>query len=224
MGEYAEASRLTDRKTQRTATDDRSKVLLDSGSDDGIDRDVLFFSGLASPKLSGEETCATPLMVVTVIREESELRPRLEVGRKSHKFGLDPGLNLHTTLLWLTTEERPRPLVNNDEAEAMDEPVSGLQDDLSNYGSDFSSGDEEVLNALLHQTSGQDDCPNRDPVLLLKDIEDQEGPRGARVLRRRGQNSQEKSLPLVSKTRSKTQLNGDKNLPANSTCPTCWAS
>ena len=103
----------------------------------------------------------------------------------------------------------------------MDKPVSGLQDDLSNYGSDFSSGDEEVLNALLHETSGQDDCTNRDPVLLLKDIEDQEGPRGARVLRRQGQSSQEKSLPLVSKTRSKIQLDGDENLPANSTCPTC---
>ena len=106
----------------------------------------------------------------------------------------------------------------------MDTPVIGLQDDLSNYGSDFSSGDEEILKAILRQTSGKDDGPNRDPDLLLKDIEDQEGPRGARVFRRQDQSSQEISLPLVSKSRFKMQLDGDKNLPANSTCSTYWAS
>ena len=104
----------------------------------------------------------------------------------------------------------------------MDIPVTDPQDDLSNYGSDVSFGDEDVLNALLHQTSGQDDCPNGDPDLVFKDIEDQEGPRGARVLRRQGQSSQEASLQRVSKTKSQVQFDGDKSLPATSTCPPCW--
>ncbi|KAL9065013.1 MAG: hypothetical protein Q9161_008505 [Pseudevernia consocians] len=94
-------------------------------------------------------------------------------------------------------------------------PVTDQQDGISDYGSDFTPDEEEILNALLYQTPQQDDGPNRDPDLLLKDIKDEEGPRGARVFRRQGQQFQDyPPLPLF-KTRITIQLDGDNNSSAN---------
>lgn len=106
---------------------------------------------------------------------------------------------------------------NKNEAEAMDMPVTDQQDGFSEYGSDFTPDEEEILNALLQQPPEQDDGPNTDPDLLLKDIEDEKGPRGARIPCRQGQQCQE-HLPLpVSKTRIRIQLDGHIGRPANST-------
>lgn len=106
--------------------------------------------------------------------------------------------------------------LDNDEAEAMDMSVTDQQDGLSDYGSDFTPEEEEILNALLHQAPEQvqDDGPNGDPDLLLKGIENQEVPRGAKVPRRQGQQSKEyPSLPL-----SETiHIDDDNNRSANST-------
>ena len=106
----------------------------------------------------------------------------------------------------------------------MDIPVTGQQDGLSEYGSDFSIDEEEILNELLHQSPKQDDGPNRDSDLLLQDIEHEEGPRGARVSRRQGQQPKDHSLPLLYQDNSAIQLDGDNNPSANSTCRASWIS
>ena len=96
-------------------------------------------------------------------------------------------------------------------------PVTDQQDGISDYGSDFTPDEEEILNALLYQAPQQDDGPNRDPDLLLKDIKDEEGPRGARVFRRQGQQFQDHPPLPFFKTRITIQLDGDNNSSANST-------
>lgn len=98
-------------------------------------------------------------------------------------------------------------------AEAMEMPIAGQQDGYSDYGSEFSPDEEEILDALLHQTVNQDDGPNRDPDLLLRDIEIEEGPRGARVPRRQHQQSQE-CLPIPLSIR----LDDDNRRSTNSRC------
>ena len=100
----------------------------------------------------------------------------------------------------------------------MDMPVTDQQDGFSDYGSDFTPDEEEILNALLHPK--QDDGPNTDPDLLLKNIEDEQGPRCARVPHRQGQHFPEHSSLPVSKTRITIRLDGDNNRSANSTFPT----
>ncbi|CAD6584099.1 MAG: hypothetical protein ASARMPRED_001595 [Alectoria sarmentosa] len=95
----------------------------------------------------------------------------------------------------------------------MDMPVTDQQDGFSDYGSDFTPDEEEILNALLHPK--QDDGPNTDPDLLLKNIEDEQGPRGARVPHRQGQQFPEHSPLPVSKTRITIRLDGDNNRSAN---------
>lgn len=106
----------------------------------------------------------------------------------------------------------------------MDIRVTDQQDGLSDYGSDFTPDEEEILNALLHQTTERDDGPNGDPDLLLKDAEDEKGPRGAKVPRRQGQQPQEYPLLSMSKTRVTIQFDGDNNRSANSTFCVSWLS
>lgn len=119
-------------------------------------------------------------------------------------------------MLLSTLTVRDHSVLKKNDAEAMDVIVTDQQDVFSDYGSDFTPDEEEILNALLHHTSEQDDSPNTDPNLLLKDIEDEERPRGARVPHRQGQQSQE-YLPLpLSKTRVTIRLEGDNNYSANS--------
>ena len=99
----------------------------------------------------------------------------------------------------------------------MDMPVTGQHDGFSDYGSDFSAGEEEILNGLLHQSPEQDDGPNRDPDLLLQDIVYEEGPRGARVPRRQNYQPQVHSPLLLHRSRLAIHLDSDNNLSANST-------
>ena len=54
------------------------------------------------------------------------------------------------------------------------------QDGISDYGSDFTPDEEEILNVLLQQVPAESVV---DSDLLLKDIEDNEGPLGARFPR-----------------------------------------
>lgn len=63
----------------------------------------------------------------------------------------------------------------------------------SDYGSDFGSDDELILRSLLEQTP---DKPTTGPVLVLGDIEDNEGPRGARVPRVLGRERREAAKAL----------------------------
>ena len=62
----------------------------------------------------------------------------------------------------------------------MDGAIFEQQDGISDYGSEFTPDEEEILNGLLQQVPAE---LVTDSDLLLKDIEDNEGPRGARVPR-----------------------------------------
>lgn len=84
----------------------------------------------------------------------------------------------------------------------------------SDYGSDFTPDEEEILNALLHPVPEQDDNPNSDSNLVLKDIEDEQGHRGARVPYSHGPQSQAYPPLPVSKTRDAVQLDSGDSYPA----------
>ena len=121
-----------------------------------------------------------------------------------------------------TFDRATRRVFTDDEAAAMDIPVTGQQDGFSDYGSDFSPDEEEILNGLLHQTREQDDGPNSDPGLLLHDIKHEEGPRGARVPHRQGQQDQDHSLLPSYQNELAIQLHGDNKPSANCTCRASW--
>ena len=106
----------------------------------------------------------------------------------------------------------------------MDIAVTGQQDGFSDYGSDFSPDEEEILNRLLYHNPKQDDGPVRDPDLILQDIEHEKGPRGARVPRRQDQQIKDQSLLLLYQDNLAIQLDGDNHPPANSTCRASWRS
>ena len=57
-------------------------------------------------------------------------------------------------------------------------------DDSSDYGSDFTADEEGLLDQLLSKLPPE---PRADPKLVVKDIEDDDGPRGAKVPRVLGQ-------------------------------------
>lgn len=59
--------------------------------------------------------------------------------------------------------------------------VAEQQDGFSDYGSDFTPDEEEILRGFLPQAPLEPDNPITDPDLLLKDIEDERTPRGART-------------------------------------------
>ena len=98
----------------------------------------------------------------------------------------------------------------------MDIPVTGQQDGFSDYGSDFTPDEEEILNALLQKTPKQDDGSNKDPDLLLKDTEHERGPRSAKIPRRQGQQYQEHSPLPLSKTSITIQFDSHNDRSANS--------
>ena len=65
------------------------------------------------------------------------------------------------------------------------EGIASVQGEVeSDYGSDLDSDEEVSLTELLHQAP-------LSPPLLLKDIEDHEGPRTARILRELGRERRE---------------------------------
>lgn len=106
----------------------------------------------------------------------------------------------------------------------MDIALTGQQDEFSDYGSEFSPDEEEILNGLLHHNSKQDDGPIRDPDLILQDIEHEKGPRGARVPHRQDQQIKDQSLLLLYQDNLAIQLDGDNKPSANSTCRASWPS
>ena len=106
----------------------------------------------------------------------------------------------------------------DDEVAGMAMPIISQEDGFSDYGSDFSPDQEEILNRLLHQSPEQDDCPISYPGLQLQDIEHEQGPRGARVPRRQNQQDSGPFLSPLYENTFATQLNGDNHPSANSTC------
>ena len=99
--------------------------------------------------------------------------------------------------------------------------VTGQQDGLSDYGSDFTPDEEEILNGLLQQAPHKTDTH---PSFQLRDIEDDESPRGARVLcrlghERRSYDAPTMQPPVQEKRRVTIQIDGDSSLPTNSKSP-----
>lgn len=64
--------------------------------------------------------------------------------------------------------------------------VTDQQDGFSDYGSDFTPDEEEILRGLLQQVPDPEDNPNADIDLLLRNNQDDEPPRGAKIPRRLG--------------------------------------
>lgn len=93
----------------------------------------------------------------------------------------------------------------------MDISVVDDQDVVSDYGSDFTPDEEDILNGLLHQSPTG---PDPDVNLLLADIEDDERLQTARVPPRRfGQkNSGENKIPVwqsyANSRKTSTELGG----------------
>ena len=73
--------------------------------------------------------------------------------------------------------------LTGDEARGMQNTVSDQQDAASDYGSEFTPDEEEILNGLLQAPPAPEssDNPITDSELLLQDIEGNEGPRGIRL-------------------------------------------
>lgn len=65
----------------------------------------------------------------------------------------------------------------------MDGVASAYEDGNSDYGSEINSDEEVSLTELLQQAPSKQGTA---PPLVLQDIEDNEGPRGARLPRRLG--------------------------------------
>jgi len=100
----------------------------------------------------------------------------------------------------------------------MEVPFPDQHDRLSDYGSDFTPDEEEILNGLLQQVPDQGDNPNTDPDQQLKDIEDNEGPRGARIPRRLGYqqlSTQHPSPQTPEKRRVTIQFDGNSSPSTN---------
>ncbi|KAL2042436.1 hypothetical protein N7G274_004928 [Stereocaulon virgatum] len=106
----------------------------------------------------------------------------------------------------------------HNEAEEM--YVTGQWDGLSEYGSDFTPDEEEILIGLLQQEPLSSSSATTIPDLQLRDIEDNEAPRGAKVFRRLGHERRGYAVgnmqPAVQEKRRVTiQIDGDSSLPTN---------
>ncbi|KAK4695785.1 exonuclease V, partial [Lecanoromycetidae sp. Uapishka_2] len=89
----------------------------------------------------------------------------------------------------------------------MAEPVTDQHDSLSEYGSDFTPDEEELLSGLLQQVPDQGDNPNTDPNRQLGDIEDDEGPRGARIPRRLAREDHDRQIAFAQTPEKKRATN-----------------
>ena len=104
----------------------------------------------------------------------------------------------------------------------MDVSVIDQLDRLSDYGSDFTADEEEIIYGLLNRAPHETKVPNADQPLQLRDIEDDETPRGAKVLRRLGHERWSYGVPAVQsleveKLRVTIQIDGGSILSTNGT-------
>lgn len=95
-------------------------------------------------------------------------------------------------------------------------PIPEQQDGFSDYGSDFTTDEEEILKGLLQQAPLESDNPITDPDLQLKELEDEKTPRGARV-RTLGYEPHPVPTPTTEKKRVIIQIDGDGDIPTNGT-------
>ncbi len=81
----------------------------------------------------------------------------------------------------------------------MEGAILEQQDGISDYGSDFTPDEEEILNVLLQQAPAG---LTTDFDLLLKDIEDDEGHRDATLSRTLGRERRHSSLRIQAAEKS----------------------
>ena len=114
-----------------------------------------------------------------------------------------------------------RPGRSNYACKKMEVAVTDQDDGLSDYGSDFTADEEEILKGLLEQAPAHEaNIPEASPSLQLRDIEDDESPRGAKVLRRLGYERRNYDVPAVQLLESEKsmvtiQIEGDSSLSPN---------
>lgn len=103
----------------------------------------------------------------------------------------------------------------------MEVAVTDQNDGLSDYGSDFTADEEEILKGLLEEAPlHKANLPEASSSLQLRDIEDDESPRGAKVLRRLGYERRSYDLSEVQllereKRMVTIQIEGDSSLSPN---------
>ncbi|KAL6715168.1 hypothetical protein ACLMJK_007432 [Lecanora helva] len=95
----------------------------------------------------------------------------------------------------------------------MEVVVNDQQEEFSDYGSDFTPDEEEILKDLLQGPYQEPDNPIEDPDLQLKDADDEIIPRGARV---RTMGLELRALQNATKAKSvRIQVDGDGDHAAN---------
>ena len=111
----------------------------------------------------------------------------------------------------------------SNEGGEMEVAITDQQAEFSDYGSDFTPDEEEILTGLLQQAPQEPDNPITDPDLQLKDIEDEVTPRGARV---RALEYELRALPTPTKPKKSVtfQAVGDCDNAANSVYRNAWLS
>ena len=86
----------------------------------------------------------------------------------------------------------------------------------SDYGSDFTPDEEEILSSLLQQAPI---TPTEDSGLILRDLEDDEGPRHARMPRmyerQRGQSIHPSTLTASQSAHIAVEIGDNSNLSTN---------
>ena len=96
---------------------------------------------------------------------------------------------------------------------AMDAPTIEGAEEVSDYGSDFTPDEEEILASLLHHDPELDN-PIQDPDLQLKHPEGHEGPHGVRIPRRMEYQPSSQGTPMqlsaAPEKRVKTKMDGDQ--------------
>ena len=95
----------------------------------------------------------------------------------------------------------------------MEASVADPQEHTSDYGSDFTPDEEDVLTGLLQRSPLECDNPITDPDLQLKDVQDEITPKGARV---RVWGNEQLSTPTKEKKRVTISLHGDDGQATNS--------
>lgn len=112
----------------------------------------------------------------------------------------------------MTTPSSPSALeACGDETNALQTMVPKRQDDTSDYGSDFTPDEVELLSGLLYGVP-ESDLPPILPDLRLENIEDNEGPPGARLPLRLSQDDWIRHAPSlrVSKRPLALEIDGDE--------------
>ena len=108
----------------------------------------------------------------------------------------------------------------------MEHSSSGQPDEASEYGSDFTPDEEEILKGFLQEPSrlGIADNPIRDLELQLEDVEDNEGPYGVKLphwIQHAVHPSERRHDTKMASQQPSAQLNNLTDVSTNGKCRPC---